>query len=189
MIRKGGNKMDRRQKRTRDAIFKAFSDLLQQRSYGEITVQDIIDGANVGRSTFYAHFETKDHLLKSMCSDIFDHVFEGTVCDYSSGGDAGGFDLEHTLSHILYHLQDHRSDVSGILSSESGEIFMKYIKEYLAKLFTKYIPFFHADVPSDFLIHYLVGSFSETLKWWIKNKMALPPEELARCFLAVIETH
>lgn len=67
--------MDRRQQRTRQAVYKAFTDLLRCRSYNSITVQEIIDAANIGRSTFYSHFETKDDLLKALCTEIFAHVF------------------------------------------------------------------------------------------------------------------
>ena len=56
--------MDRRIRKTREAIFAAFIELLSAKEFAQITVGEIIEKADVGRATFYDHFETKDFLLK-----------------------------------------------------------------------------------------------------------------------------
>ena len=85
-------------------MYKRQTELLSKKSYTKITVQEIINEANIGRSTFYAHFETRDELLKELCTDLFTHVFSQTLSsehthDFSaSAGDPGAM-----IVHILYH--------------------------------------------------------------------------------------
>lgn len=105
--------MDRRQQKTRQAIFGAFRNLLERKSFGSITVQEIIDEANVGRSTFYAHFETKDDLLKAMCTEIFQHVFSDDLKKESNHDFShAGHDFSKEITHILYHLQDNEKNLN-----------------------------------------------------------------------------
>ena len=178
--------MDRRQQKTRDAIFKAFSTLLETKRYGNITVQEIIDEANIGRSTFYAHFATKDELLKAMCTDIFSHVFsDGLMSEKTHDFSGNNNGLETRLTHMLHHLKDSEKNIVGILSCESGELFLKYFKGYLAEMFSKYLNETKVDAPADFVLNYLVGSFAQTVNWWINNRMEYTPEETARYYMEV----
>ncbi len=179
--------MDRRQQKTRTAIFEAFNRLLEKKHYHHITVQDILDEANIGRSTFYSHFETKDALLKELCTDIFDHIFSHELhSEKSHDFSLSDHGLQEKITHLLYHLKDNKGNVLGVLSGESGELFMRYFKEYLAAMFQQYPESLRKDVPSDLALNHLVGSFAEAVKWWIKTKMKMGPEELAENYLKLV---
>ena len=174
--------MDRRQRKTRKAIFDAFTNLLKKKSYARITVQDIIDGADVGRTTFYAHFETKDDLLTSLCADIFEHVFSEDLGkekthDFSVEHDTGAM-----ITHILYHLQEHMEYLPGILSGQSGEIFMTSFKEHLKDLFSHSCRSPGVPVPQDYMMNHMVCDFAETVRWWSQNP-GYTPEEISSFFL------
>ena len=157
--------MDRRQQKTQSAIFGAFRALLEEKRYDHITVQEIIDRANVGRSTFYAHFETKDLLLDALCRDLFEHVFEDNPCPYAPGGE----DLEGQLAHILWH--------------------MTYFKARLKTVFQAHLSLLPAEVPKEFLLPLLTGSFGEMVRWWLAEGTHIPPETAAKYFMNVLEKH
>lgn len=180
--------MDRRQKRTRELIFNSFNELLKTKRYDHITVQEIIDGADVGRSTFYSHFETKDKLLYEMCTDIFSHVFskEPILCEKTHDFSDREATLETKLTHVLYHIKYSRTDISGILTCDVGDLFIRYFKEYLTRLFSAHINEFSTAVDDEYLLDYLSSGFVQSIKWWIKNKMRSTPEQTARDFMSLL---
>ncbi len=184
--------MDRRQQKTRAAIFAAFSELLAEKRYSKITVQDIIDTANVGRSTFYAHFETKDDLLKALCDGLFGHIISSALDRSHAHGLHSDSDTPlPVLCHLLHHLQEDENHVLELLSSESSELFLRYFKNSLSELiqhqFVDQSGRSNTDVPRDFLVNHISGSFVEMVLWWLKGNMEQTPEELDRYFRAVIE--
>ncbi len=174
--------MDRRQHKTRKAILCAFRALLEKKRYDKITVQEIIDAADVGRSTFYAHFETKDLLLDAMCAEIFHHIFEDDPCPWV-GKDA---DLMGKLAHTLWHIRDEKNDFSGVMLSESGDIFMDYFKKHLKEMFDGYISLFNTEAPKEFLLNHLAACFAETVRWWLKEGTKTAPETTAKYFISLI---
>ena len=99
--------MDRRQQKTRAAIFEAFSALLSEKPYSKITIQNIIDRANIGRSTFYAHFQTKDSLLEDMCQELFEHIVDGVMNDNHPSDDHQHTGLpDPVFCHLLEHIAE-----------------------------------------------------------------------------------
>lgn len=178
--------MDKRQQKSRKLIFEAFSILLSKKSYNRITVQEIIDLANIGRSTFYAHFETKDELLNSMCNEIFGHIFSEVLSaeknhDFSNGNNT----LSARLTHLLYHLKEQQTSIISLLSGESSDIFMHYFKVYLKQLFWEYELTSDLYIPKDFIVNHYVSSFAEAVKWWVNENMNSEPEKIVEYYVAL----
>ena len=184
--------MDRRQEKTRKAIFDAFSELLSQKSYHKITVQEIIDAANVGRTTFYAHFETKDDLLRELCAELFAHII-GAALDHTDahGRYSDGEAPASVFLHLLQHLQENDRNILGLLSCESSDLFLRYFKNslnHLVRLQLEQIPLHDAQaLPEDFLVNHISSTFVETVLWWLNHKQKQTPEELTGYFLRVIK--
>ena len=184
--------MDRRQKKTRDAIFQAFTALLAEKNYNQISVQEIIDRANVGRTTFYAHFETKDFLLKDLCEELFGHIIDTAMgLPHEHYHDSCGSGTDSVFLHLLRHLQENDSNILELLSSQNNEIFLREFKSNLKKLIIRQ----YADngllanptLPEDYLVNHISSSFVETVDWWLSQKMKKSPEVMIEYFLAVIE--
>ncbi len=176
--------MDRRQKKSRKAIFSAFSRLLEEKSYSRITVQEIIDEADVGRTTFYAHFPTKDDLLSELCREMFDHVFSPSLekePTHDFSGEEG--DTEKELVHMLYHIRD--NDAPRILRGESRELFFRYFRSRIAPFLKKIIRIDDVSgIPEDFILNQLSSSLISTIEWWLSEDLRSSPEETAGYYLA-----
>lgn len=182
-------KLDRRQQKTRTAIFEALARLLKKKKFEEITVQEIIDEANVGRTTFYAHFETKDYLLKEMCSSIFDHVLDThqhkeTSHDFTLKNRT----LTELLTHVLYHLQDEKEEMLDILLTDSADLFLGYFSENIQILLMQnpdLLPELPLNTPKDYQVQMIADGIVQTVRWWAGKRMEYSPEQVAEYFESV----
>lgn len=98
---------------------------------------------------------------------------------------------QSVFCHLLQHLQENDNNILGLLSCESSEIFLRYFKDSLNELIkTQFIIHNHSnnqDLPQDFLVNHISGSFVEMVLWWLRDKQKHTPEELDNYFRAVIE--
>ncbi len=183
--------MDRRQRKTREAIFNAFTHLLTKKNFNQITVGEIIHAADVGRATFYAHFETKDFLLKELCEELFCHLFDTEqkvghdhrhifTCDGS----------QSVFLHLFEHLQKNDNNLLVLLSSPNNELFLQYFSVNLNRLVAEHMDLFadknRGDLPSAFWQNHVVSTFMGTLTWWIDNGTKESPATITEYFMQVV---
>lgn len=181
--------MDRRQRKTRELIFNAFILLLSKKHYNAITVGEIIEIANVGRATFYSHFETKDFLLKELCIELFSHLFNAE----NDGDNESIFNCDihgNVFLHLFEHVKGNDNNIRKLLTSKNNELFLEYFKGEVTKLFKERELEFSskkpASIPQDFWLNHITATFIETLRWWIETKMKQTPEVIYDYFLKLI---
>lgn len=183
--------MDRRQRKSREAIFDAFVKLLSQKSLSKITVGEIIELADVGRATFYAHFETKDYLVKELCEELFCHIFDSI--DDNTQNHKHIFECnapDSVYLHLFEHLQRNDNNILVLLSCEDNEVFLRYFKAGLIRLIEKQTDISNNDkaksLPKDFMVNHIASTFISTVRWWIDNKMQPSAQVVTDYFLVAI---
>jgi AcrR family transcriptional regulator len=203
------NDMDRRVQKTRKLLQDALIELVAEKGYESVTIQEILDTANVGRSTFYAHFQDKDQLLHSIL-DQLDELFEQHTKQLREATkNSGGADLTKlspslspTLSLFQFVGQHHRF-FKAMLGKRAYGIFAKPVYDYvfahvhgiftqpvhdeaLAKLhapFKGLIPREkYGSLESEIAAHYFVSALMGILVWWVEKDMPSSAEVIDELF-------
>src|SRR5215813_9335673 len=174
-------KTDARVRRTRDALGDALVALMQEKPFDSITVQDVLDRAQVGRSTFYSHYSDKDDLLMSDA----DEFFESIAMALSAHGDKS--DRVLPVREFFGHIIDAKQFVDALRNSgklnENFELaqghFARGIEKRLKQLpRAANIP--ESERPIRAFAH--AGALLSLLTWWIDRGMKETPEEMDKIF-------
>src|SRR5260221_13091551 len=115
------NVVDRRIHRTRTMLQRALISLIQKDSYEAITIQDICDAANVGRSTFYAHFTSKDDLKRSGLDHLRKQLVDRQKEALATPGDIKDRSLGFSLT-MFEHAKDHIDLYRALIGGRGGAI-------------------------------------------------------------------
>ena len=174
------NTQDRRITKTRKAIYQAFLHLLNQKDYEAITVQEIIDLADVGRSTFYSHYESKELLLDELCQKLFHHLFER----------AEHLSPQDYLAHIFQHFKKNQDHVTSLLLSKNDYFIRQLRKELEHDVYPMVADELikaHPTLPHSYLKHLVVSHFIETLSWWLKKGKSYTEQEVIHFYLEILK--
>lgn len=178
-----GNELDRRVMKTRQIIFEAFYSLMKEKQYEKITVQEIIDRANVGRSTFYSHFVTKDELLKSS----IEHMLQKLNLHMTQAmGDDDGQRLIPVVE-FFKHIKENSRLMKALVKGKSADLFVGKVQDYLNERIEVHVCSLlpkgkESSVPIPILTNYISSTLIFLLKWWLENKMQYTPTQMELYF-------
>lgn len=174
-------KPDRRALRTQTALRAAFMQLLKRRTYDAISVQDIVDEADVGRSTFYAHCAGKDQLLRLSLGLMRSELAEAQATARKL---ARASRLAFSLP-VFEHVAAHRALYPHVMRGRAAAIFASEMRETVLQLVQTDLGTTGRKVADDVAAHFLVGAFLEVLTWWVEKRPSLEPQEIDGLFQAL----
>ena len=172
---------DARVRRTRDALGDALVALMQEKPFDTITVQDVLDRANVSRSTFYSHYSDKDDLLMSDAEEFFESV----AMLLSVRGDTSErvFPVREFFGHIIEAKTFVDALVSAGKMNDNMELarglFARGIERRLAEL-PKGQGIAENERPAIAFAH--AGALLALLQWWVDRGMKQTPAEMDQLF-------
>lgn len=178
--------MDRRVARTRGILQEALNRLTLKSGYEAVTIKDICDEANVGRSTFYAHFTSKDDLKRSGLEHLRHHLLARQQAALAGDGAPQDRTLSFSLV-MLEHARDHAGLYKALVNDRGGSVALGFIREILGDLIRADLVGQHfepAARPTDRegTVQYLVGAFMSLMVWWLDSGAKLAPGEVDAIF-------
>lgn len=165
---------DRRIQRTRQMLFASLIEVILEKGYEAATAQDIIDRANVGRSTFYSHFQDKEQLLMSGADGLM-----GAFEEFGSGSKGEEGNWEFSLA-LFKHAEEQRRVFRALLGKQVGKVVLErmeggltiYVEDHFKEAFTKKKP----STPHELFTRFLVSSFLGILTWWLEKNLPYSAE-------------
>ncbi|HYN87660.1 MAG TPA: TetR/AcrR family transcriptional regulator [Ardenticatenaceae bacterium] len=173
---------DRRSQRTRQMLGAALVELMLRKRYDDITVQDIIDEANVGRSTFYAHYLDKDDLLVSGFTRVLDALTQH-IDRQERANESGMPGLTPFFEHVQAHRHLYKALVRGggidLLYKNGHERLRRNIEQHLRAL----VPAEQAPaLPLPLVADYLAATIVHLVKWWLESETPYTPAQMDALF-------
>jgi AcrR family transcriptional regulator len=182
-----GAREDRRVRRTRRLLREALLELILEKGYDRLTVQDVLDRADVGRATFYAHFHDKDDLLVSGAEDLRESLRQKMAGFLAGRGEAESDDFD--VTRVLFeHAAAHRRLYRALVGKRVGGVIHKHAQQDLSALFREHLEEAVAArqltpaLPVEVVVQYVVSGLLALLTWWLDNDLPYTAEEMNHMF-------
>lgn len=181
-------KEDRRIRKTKSAIKKAFIQLLKEKDLDKITVQDISDQADINRGTFYLHYEDKYTLLSDMEDEYISEIWSLTQFNANSPETIADEFINNTLTKILQHIADNMDFYHTILQLDRKSKLEDKIYFLIKENMQKYISVNNEidGIPEMYFYSYVAGATISIIKYWIQDEHRISVDELTQHIFKIV---
>lgn len=181
--------LDRRSQRTRDALNGALIHLIADRGWDDISVQDVCDLANIGRSTFYSHYTGKDALLigglENLQAELQRQARVRSEAAVEGVDTAPGFGF---VLGLIEHAHEQRKIFRGLIGRRSGYVVHQRFREMVMRLVHDELPPpAPGGLPREAAARWLSAAFVELLSWWVEQATPMPTTELEALFIQLAQ--
>jgi AcrR family transcriptional regulator len=178
--------IDRRIPRTRAMLQHALNSLILKRDYEAITIQEICDAANIGRSTFYAHYTSKDDLKRKGFEKLHKELLDRQKEALATRADGRDRSLSFSLA-MFEHAREHLAHYRALVGGRGGAVSLGSIRTMLADVVRKEL-IATVDrkspdvIPRELVVQYIVGAYMAVLTSWLDGGAKLPPQRIDAMF-------
>lgn len=179
---RGRRRPDRRVQRTRRRLHAALVELILERGWDRVAVQDVCDRAAIGRSTFYAHYADKEDLLIGGLDDVVDDL---RVAAAAAPGPRRPFQF---VAGLLAHAGASRRLFRAVIGKRSGLAVQRKFRAVLLELVDDELALLALREPDRaFAARFLAGALFELLVWWVDARPGVTAARLEHELLRLVE--
>jgi len=172
------DKIDSRVRQTRAALLGALPALMIERGYERITIQNVLERADVGRATFYAHFDSKDDLLAASVANLRRWLMQAW---HDMPDQRLGFTLP-----LFQHLESHAAIYEKSVARASEVSVERHIRQMLNGLVREDLMQRQGQPESgsavELAVQYVVGALWSVIVWWMESGMHMSPHDINALF-------
>jgi AcrR family transcriptional regulator len=176
---------DRRVQRTRELLQNALIDLISERGYDAITIQEIVDRANVGRTTFYLHFNSKEDLFVS-CHEAIVSQFQFGPLWPLSREELLAPEPPAGMVSAYRHLHEARKLLYPIFQGKDSTLILRRIRDFSAQEIEANLRAVFNEsesaMPFTLLANTLAGAQIAMIHWWLERHQPYTAEDLALAY-------
>ena len=190
-------KTDRRTSRTRRLLRDSLLSLILEKGYDAVTIEEITERADLGRTTFYLHYRDKEELLlesiDALVDDLLQAIAQVPLSAWKPGIEASPHSEEGLQTPILFifeHAARHADLYRIILRGEGRskatdrlrEIILRAARSFIEVRLARERPSIRPLVPLEVFTNYFAGALLGSLTWWLESDLPYPPQQMAEMF-------